>query len=247
MSFNTSRFLQLIKRDAIIYRRPILIAMACIPVIAIMIFYIQELTEESAFSHPFFLSWYNIFLFVGGIAFTSMVMWEFRTVAGRTQYLTLPASNLEKWLSRFLYTLVVYPLYIFILFYIIGSFGDVYGDKTSLGIFMFVSLKLYLVLHAFMYLAAIWFNNYSAPKVFFYGLAVFFICVIIISIFFRLIFFDAFDGFLMINQDIKIEPNEAFQSKVENVYMPILQSLFWWGLPIFLWFVSYFKMKEKEA
>ena len=247
MSFNTSRFMQLIKRDAIIYRRPILIAMACIPVIAIMIFYIQELTEESAFSHQFFLPWFNIFLFVGGVAFTSIVMWEFRTDAGRTQYLTLPASNFEKWLSRYLYSLIIYPLYIIIIFHIIGSYGDVYGDGRSLRTFMFVSLKLFLVIHAFMFLAAIWFNNYSAPKAFFYGLAVFFIVVIIISIFFRLIFFDAFDGFLMMNQEIKIEPNEAFQTEVENVYMPIIDKLFWWGLPIFLWFVSYFKMKEKEA
>jgi hypothetical protein len=221
--------------------------MACLPAIAIMIFYIQELTEETAFSHQFFISWYNIFLLIGGIAFTSIIMWEFRTVAGRTQYLILPASNFEKWLTRLIYSLIIYPLYIILLFTIIGTFGNVYEDSTSLRIFLFASMKLYLVLHAFMFLAAIWFNNYSAPKAFFYGLAVFFIAVIIISIFFRIIFQDVYNGVLLMNPDVRIEPNEAFQNQIENVYAPILENLFWFGLPVYFWVVSYFKMKEKEA
>ena len=247
MSFSTSRFIQLIKRDLIYYKKTNWIALVCIPLTVLMIFYLQELTEESAFTHNFFLSWFNIFLFGGGLVFTSMIMWEFRTAAGRAQYLTLPASNFEKLLTRFIYTLLVYPLFIFAIFFIIGVSGKVYSDTTTLWFFMSSTLKLFLVLHAALLLASVWFNNYSGPKAFLYSFALFFILVIIISFLFRIVFYDAFEGFAMFNEDIKIEPTEAFQKQVENFYAPVLEKLLWIGLPVFLWIVSYFKMKEKEA
>jgi len=247
MSFSKSRFMQLIKRDLIYYKKSNWIGLICIPITIVMIFYLQEITEEHAFSHNFWSSWYYIFLFIGGAIFTSVCMWEFKTPSGRSQYLTIPASNFEKLFSRFLYTLIIYPLFIMIIFWLIAVLGNVYEDSKTMSYFLFSPFKFYVVFHASVFLIALWFNNYSGAKAMLYSVAIFFIVVLFTSILFRIVFSEAFDGFLMFNENIRIEPNKAFQKQVENVYAPILEIIFLWGLPIFLWVVTYFKMKEKEA
>ena len=247
MNFNITRFITLARRDFIIYRKPLLYGLLLIPLSVFMISYLKGLSE-GVLDATFLLNWIAVFLFVGGIAFTSTVFWEFKSTPERAQYLTLPASNFEKLLSRWIYSLVLYPIFICLVFWIlIKANGTGFNDqnKEILGIFG----NVYILGHSIFFMFAIWFNKYVAPKSILTIWLVFFVLVLIISLLFRLVFMDVFDGFsIQFNETVKIDPkNENFPAWVEHNVCPLLKIFVWYILPIFFWVVAYFKMQEKEA
>ena len=75
MKFSISRFTALIQRDWIIYKRPILLVLAALPLLVFLICYIQG--KADSLDAPFVLNWFGIFLLLGGAIFTSTIMWEF--------------------------------------------------------------------------------------------------------------------------------------------------------------------------
>lgn len=240
------------KRDFIYYKKGLLYTIATIIVTYALILYIDFASDNRASRHSeFWLTWFGLYLILIGSALTSVIFWEFKTGAGRSQYLSLPASNIEKYISRWFYSLVGYTVLIsiiFALFYFLVPISRPTNGWGQEGKQVVKYLILgYVVAHSVMMMYAIWFNKYSAPK----GILVsnllsigfFAFCFIV----FRIVFNELFSGFFRPQHNVMLDNHDGFENMMENRILPILKFCLWVVVPIFFWIVGYFKMSEKEA
>jgi len=187
---------------------------------------------------------------VGGMILTSIIYWEFRNPAGRISYLTLPASHLEKVVSRGLYTLVIFPLAITAMFFCIFKIVELLDGPAYKDVFISELLptiiQLYLIAHAIVYMFAIWINKYVAPKTALIALVTFIGFVFLGALIFRIVFDAQFDGLEMSGQ-FRMTPKEGFQERHMEFWYPLLQNVILYGTLLLFWPVAYFKMKEKEV
>ena len=250
MEFNLTRFSNLIRRDIITYKKPALYAMASTFGFLILVYFFHRISNGSwNVAGNFWKKVYLAFVFSLGLTFTSLVFREFKTPGGRLQFLTLPASNLEKLASRWLYSLIVFPLFITFAVWIMSIFTVPEGDSMfshfdgDIGRYILLG---FVILHALMFLYAIWFNNLVAIKGTLVGLITILILAFLLVGMFWIIFNEYFDG------PFADGPNEAYmdlagQQFFMNKVQPVGEFLIKFFVAPFLWVVSYFKMKEKEA
>jgi len=247
MNFSPTRFLSLIKRDWIINKKLLALLLAAFPILVYLTCYIQNKSDH--LDSGFILNWFGIYLLLGGAVFTSTVMWEFGSSPKRLQYLTIPASHLEKYLSRWVYSLIIYPMFVAIVVYIVSKlFGITWSNEDKE--MQRLLFKIYYVGHAVILMFAIWFNRFVLPKTFLSIFAVSTVFAIIMTLIGMIVFPELVNknGFgLSMNESISIEPNEWFKNFAEHTLFPTLQFVFWWVIPPFFWVVGYFKMTEKEA
>ncbi len=259
MEFNFSRLKSLIKRDLSFQKKRITIYS-----IAIFFFcgFVMLLTGDEVYDGMIPPDAGEIvfaaLLIVGGIIFTIHIFTEYRTHAERIQYLSLPASHLEKFLSKLFLSLVFFTLItiaIFIIGYIFFGFllpPIIGGEFVSLfdlkiDIFLLIILTYYIV-HAVTLLFASLFNAFPLPKtivsmgiIWLLSFLVFFICL-------RVVLYDHFSGIFEKNLEsynYQLDPQwvEKIGTLVEN-NIPWIVCLI---VVPFLWLVTYFKIKEKEA
>lgn len=252
MEFNLTRFGNLIKRDLILYRKSILFGVLGIFGLLLMLYGFGRLSEDSnGVTGDFWKHICLAFVFIIGLIFTSIVFREFNTPGGRLQFLSLPASNFEKLASRWLYSLIIFPVFIVLSVWIVskitiirgpGLFENFGREEASYIIVGF------MILHATMLLYAVWFNKLVAVKSTIVGLVVTIITAFIMVGLFWLVFREFFEGSTfragpMQHVNMDAAGQEFFITKIE----PLGDFLLKFFVAPFLWIVSYFKMKEKEA
>ena len=251
MKFNFTRFVNLIKRDFITHKKNILYICSGIWGFlagAIAINYASN--NNPSYSNARF--WVPIMLgllLIGGLTFTAMVFKEFKTPGGRLQFLSLPASNLEKVMSRWLYSLILLPLFITGSVWLVSSFCLAEGESIwyQLGEARPYLPWLFVLLHAFTFLLALFFNKLVPVKVLLTSAAVNIISVLLVSLIFILIFREYIDFQGQVKLDESMTMSRDGQSFFEYTVFPKLKFIAYFILAPFLWIVSYFKMKEKEA
>lgn len=263
MRIQTARLGKLIKRDYLLYERPLGLGYLGMVILlgAIVIFNIAAQEQKADMLSIFW--WFNTyiaFLAVGGFLFTSIVFWEFGRPSGRIDYLMLPASNAEKLLTRFLYTAIFYPLLLTVTFavvyYIAIPIDGPRSENYSLLKALFNDLRmpgaifseiwgLLLVGYAFIFMMGVWLNKYVAAKSAIIGLLLVVAVAFMIAVIFRIVFSDLYTGMEM-TANIRIEPKEGFQESVEDrisLFIKVVSLV----MSVFFLVVSYFKMKEKEV
>lgn len=196
-------------------------------------------------------------LFVGGSLLTLLTFSEFKRDTSRLQYLGLPASNLEKMLSKWLYTLPGFLLFLTVLFFIVywffGFVVESYYDVNfvSIGQIDFRDIQhfmiAFLIAHSFFFLMAVLYNKYTIPKTILTAFGLLAVTVIILGLIFRIVFFDHWEGFYTPSpKQMDVDLSQSFKDWAENFF----SNLQYVGVGVivpFMWVISYFKMKEKEA
>jgi len=200
---------------------------------------------------------FPVIIFFGGLIFTSVIFYEFNDKTGTHHYLSLPASNFEKFLSKWLITAILFPIGASILFLIYSKIGDAiyfnYRSETGYipwkltdwwSIFF---LKIYVVYQSTYLIGAVVFQKYTFFKTSIVHWGISIASAIIGSILFRIIFADQFEGLFYINQDINMQTSDTVIDFMENKFLSILEFALWYLVPPIMWIVGFFKLKEKEA
>lgn len=251
MQFSLSRINRLIYRDWIVYKKPTLYGILLVVLSSLFIFWLPTSDKYfQTYDTGFWVGWYFPYLFVGGLLLASIIFWEFKNPAGRIQYLSLPASNFEKFLSRAIYPLILYPLLITVILTIavfisksasiFGKFDDNFWDALP-----FV-IGGYLSLASLMLVFSITFNKYVAPKaVIVYLIATLFF-VGLSYVIFRLVMHELFTGF-SINNDYVLRGNDETNFGNTETFKNLVKFVIWIVIPGFFCTVAYLKMKEKQV
>ena len=259
MEFSLSRLFKLMKKDFIIHRKFLLLAIiSMVAICALMVFLTADGAPDDGTQVPPDAGEivFGILLIICGSIITASIFREFRNPPERLKFLALPASNFEKVLSKWLYTLPFYFLLtsaIFIVGYplfgnLIESLVDVeYVPLLELRLKYFGYLSLlYFLIHSGIFLFSLFYNRFPIPKIIVTGFLTVIIGAMVLGLFLRIIFFDHFQGFfrgtdLMFSRKLSNE----FQAWMTKFFEDLPFYFAMIGVP-FIWLISYFKMKEKE-
>ena len=198
-------------------------------------------------------SLFPFILFGGGFIFTSVIYYEFNDKTGTHHYLSLPASTLEKYLSKWFITAILFPIVTVLLFWIYVKLGDrLYFSYTEQNItswfindwWSMFFVKIYFVVQSIYLVGAIAFQKYTFFKTSLTTFLSMFLFGILCLISFRIIFADFFDGIEIVEW---IETDHAAQDFVMGTMTKWAEYALWFLLPPIMWAVGFFKLKEKEA
>lgn len=201
------------------------------------------------------LTWYGILFFLVGIFQTAGVYREFKRPATLQDYLLLPASHLEKWISRWLRSLPMYLILFTTVYTLAAAIMNVAVYLTHHNWLPFfhpfdpeiMRFWLWFVpLHALFLVGAVHFNRNATLKT-------------ILILFGVLVIYGSITGgfqqllFRSVMQDEHhyfMDPEDLFGFDPET-WLPVLKK----GLKVFLfavivpflWWVSFLKLNEKEV
>jgi len=265
ITFNFNRFILLLKVELLQNKRSLLIQFAAVFGL-LTIFALMNANGEPS-DDPEFIDfhylWFPIILLIGGILFTSKSFGELDEKTGAHHYLTLPASTLEKFISKWLITSIGFATVFSISYWLYalisnglcdGIFGhapkafslfEPHHEYDGNSILIFV--KIYLAIQTSYLLGAIMFRKYVVFKTPLAALAILFASVFVFYLITRIIFWDSFNGFSLEPQDIKGVPNETLQNFFNGTFASIGWFCLFYVLPIWMLIIGFFKLKEKEA
>ena len=209
-----------------------------------LIFDVENLDAESIFGFvlPVF--------FIGGFIFTSMIFSELHSPHRGYLYLMLPASALEKLVSAWLVTSVLYVLFASCIIWLINLYfifiAEVFTTKyvELVNLFSFDILKIfgiYMVFQSIFFLGAVYFRKINFLKTILSG----FVFVVIITVYSGLLSKLLFGSASFDNKtalDIS-----SMNYTAEHVLKPLAEYLFWFALAPFFLIVSYFRLKERQV
>ena len=205
--------------------------------------------------------WYSAFLVVGGLFYTSTVFSELNDKLERASYLSLPASHLEKFTTKWILTFIGFPLLFTILYFIfswiISFITNAYYGVNVAPLSLFKSpigeyevlggLKTYLSSQAIFLLAAVAFRKYEFFKLFITMFGLFMMFGFFVLFIFRILFADFFSGMAITDGNVNLMPGENLENFIKGPLVKGFGYLVSFGLPIFFWVVGYLKLTEKEA
>ncbi len=203
--------------------------------------------------------------FVGGdFVLAAFVFNYFGSGASGSSYLTLPVSNLEKWLVAFVIVAVLYP-FIFMIFYRVMDAGFVLAYHNSLDPngafykemyeavyrFSFTSMlarqcyPMAAVCSGFMLIGSLYFNKSALIKV---ALGICILCFGMYGLnylFASMMFKNVNDAFPFQYVGILVGKQTGSVDLPKKVHDPIWYFLNF-GLPVILWGVAFIRLGEKE-
>jgi len=253
--FNPTRFTQLLQKELLSGQKRLLIIMG--GTFGLMILFACFLIYTGGDYLNFNIAFFPFVLFIGGAVFTSLIFYEFNDKIGTHHYLSLPASTLEKFSSKWFISAILFPIVVVMLFWSYSKIGDAYYnyiyDKvvstwTLNDWWSWFFIKLYLAGQTIYLLGAVAFQKYTYFKTSLAGFLAFVLFVVICVAGYRIIFAEYFESFWMLRNDINYGPNEsarAFLSggsfrRMGDIALYIL-------LPATMLIAGFFRLKEKEA
>jgi len=255
LQFNFNRFWHLIKNDVVTNYRTLLTAAGAALGILLFINFISMLsTREPAVS----LVFYPLILFIGGYLITSLSFSDLHHPQRSYVYLTLPASNLEKFLSKLVLTTVGYvlgTLILYFLFSVLMSIVNLIIFQQSHPLFnpfdriIWITIGVYLITQSIFLLGAVYYKKHAFIKTNLF----LFLLQLTVSIFIvflvKIVFWNYIQGWSFSPEDI-ILSSPAVEQQLENFFWGFAQFMkfiFYWVLAPVLWLISYFRLKETEA
>ena len=189
---------------------------------------------------------YAFTMLAGGFILSSLAFHDLNSSLRRYNYLTLPVSAFEKFLSMwlltsigwiFLYT-VIYTIYTFFA-NTIGQllFHDIaFETFNPFGPFAFRFMKFYFILQGIFLAGAAHFKGYPFPKTLL-----------------ALVLFSAFIGLItylimkdMFDFECNSESNPLIGMPVYSLWL-VAEWLFWWLFAPLCWVITYLGLKEQEV
>ena len=163
LELSLSRLYQLIKLDIVINKKTILTTAAAFFVIVALL--PMHITSS--------ISVYLFLLYIGGFMVTNQIFNEMHDPRKAFHYLTLPCSNLERFLSKWLLTTIIFAGVLVIIFYLFSSMSVLANQlffKNSVLIFdiantgLWISIGKYIILQSLFLLGAAYFKKSSTTK-----------------------------------------------------------------------------------
>lgn len=161
LSFN--RLYQLIKIDIITNKKNILVTSAAfIVILALLPFHVSGSADA-----------YSWILYIGGFMITNQALNEMHDHRKAFSYLTLPCSNFERFLSKFLLTTIIFAIALLAVFYFFSVLSVVTNglffhrdvavfDLASMG--LWIDIGKYIILQSIFLLGAAYFQKHSVTK-----------------------------------------------------------------------------------
>ncbi len=250
MTFNINRFLHQLKWDGLQNYR--FLYVGYLVVFGLMLFF----PSNSPFggSHRL-LFWFTLTL--GGLIYTSKMFDEMNMPQSQQFYLTTPSSHLEKFVSKLSLSTVIFAVVTTVVFTIaswiatsvfemrvghsLSSFNPFDGGNIDV-------IKSYLVLQSIFLLGAIAFRRNSFMKTVgtLFGLG------FILSTFWTVFGVGTFSEYINIGRDVSFNFSGMKQlpgtiGESMETYGNVMTWLFWLALAPVMWFITYFKLTEKEV
>jgi hypothetical protein len=192
---------------------------------------------------------YAASMMIGGFILSSLAFMDLSSSLRRSNYLTLPASTFEKFLSMWLLTSVgwvmLYTLVFWLYTVIVNPiaallFGPItFQPFEPFGEYSMTVIQYYFVLQGIFLVAAAHFKGYVFAKTIFV-LVLFTLIIGIIS------YFLMRDSFL-VDHECTAGHCEILDSIEVHTGWQIVKFLFWWTLAPLCWIVTYLGLKEKEV
>ena len=113
--FSSPRFLRLIQNDVLRVARPVIFGTLALLGLTVLI-YLANFETGRTSDPPLYNVLFSIYLLGGGLVFTSLAFQDMHHPLERYQYLMLPCTNVERFLSRYLLTGPLLLIYIVVAF-----------------------------------------------------------------------------------------------------------------------------------
>ncbi len=253
--FSLSRFIQLIRRHYVLNYKGLLIGYGAFAV-ALAIIGALSSFARSEFNIQVFAVLFYVFLFVAGYILSSSVFSELHSPEKSIHFLTLPASDFEKWFSGWLNTSIIYLIFSLVVFYVSYFLSALLaliwfevpfeGYNIFSGDFFQMSL-LYLITQSVFFFGAVYFKRFNFLKT----ILALFVLLIIYSVYQTLISAVAFREIFMIlihegrvNDTVMVPGLEEY---MENTVLPLIKGVFYFVIPVFFLSLSYIRLKEREV
>lgn len=237
MEFSIQRVIQLIKRDILINSKVFSLLIIFLSLIGPLIMFMS--TEEYCNSK------HNIDIIdvllisvicISGIILSASIFTEFRSASSRSHYLNLPASHLEKWLSKWLICVPIHlciSTLIFIISYMImGSIIHNVWPECTFAKLSFINfpelsnlIKQYFIIQSLCFLLGVIYNKYAVIKSLSTAALLIFLFSMAVVFFVR--------TFLANDPDAQLKVNLTIFN-ISFVFTPAF------------WLASYYKLKEKQ-
>ena len=170
--FDGSRFRRLFCNDLLQQWKKIWIATLAVVGLG-LVAYLTNLNPPNVAKPELYAVLFPIVLLVGGLIFTSTIFADLHHPLQRFQYLTLPCSNLERFLSRYLLSAPLYYLYVLVVYavfdWVAALTAHALTGRSAAAFAPFEPRILlftldYFGLHALMFGGAIYFRSHALIK-----------------------------------------------------------------------------------
>jgi len=253
-TFDWKRLIHLIKNEIVGSYRSLLVTTGAVAGILLVI-YLLEMTGHNP--GDFLQVWYFMILFVGGFVVSSKI---FSPIHDRRQnyiYLTLPASNAEKFVSKLLLSSIGWMIgatVCYVLFSIVAMAVSQLIWEDSMGIFSpfqadyLTGIAAYLVLQSIFVFGSVYFKKNALAKtvgsMFLLGLSL----ALLSGLFARIIF----AKFIPWNGNWNIDFENCFYQFADietffKVFAEVMKYSFWILLAPYFWILSLIRLKETEV
>ena len=245
--FNISRFLLLLKMELYRSRKGILITIVVTFDLLILGFFMDSAFgyQKISNSHPVA---YTVALLAGGFILSSLAFHDLGSTLKRHNYLMLPASALEKFLSMWILTCVCWIVAFTLLFAIyatgVNSLGRLFfSDKTYVAFDLFgkiplTAIKYYVVTQGIFLAGAVHFRGYVLPKTL--------LSVLLLGMICGIIFYFTMSDLFRTHVEFIDQYSKMTGTPLYNLWV-ILKWLFWWVLAPLCWVITFTGLKEQEV
>lgn len=244
--FNPTRFWLLLKTEFIRSRNGILITLLISFGLQFFVGFILSCIVENLEMYEHYEN-FGFNLIVVGFILSSLAFKDLNNTLKRYQYLTLPASALEKFLSMWFLTSIawivvftgIYSLYaVLVNLFGSGIFTNIeFQSFSPLNEQALDSIKYYFVLQGILLVGATHFKGYVFPKTI--------LALLIFAAVCGILFYFSMHQFFSV-EECTADDNPLIGTTAHQFWM-FAQGLFWWALAPLCWVISYFGIKEKEV
>lgn len=244
--FNIKRFAISLRNDLILNKKNLLYLFGALIFVISVIFFALRI-DKSSRPNDFHTVIFAFSYVIIGWFMTAHMFLEFSNKSRAISYMSTPNSHFEKFLSKFLFSTVLYTIsYIGFYKFISYSFDQTFTLHEYTG-WDFTGLKYFIMLYIFgqsiFMIGATTFNKQALLKTLF-SLSIIFV------VGFLALYILGTNGYLRVSP--RFDEYTIYLKKWNSEYKEIIfYKLFVktviYGIPLVLWFISYLKIKEKEV
>lgn len=253
--FEPSRFMHLLRRDIATHYKSLLVGMGAVAsLFTFLLVFIPAFMDEPK---PFInieihTGGYLFSLFLGGLWFSSGIWSDVNTTQQRQYFLTLPASDLEKYLSKWFLTgpvfMVVFTFVYWVFSFLVNAFaagypGIEYWPMTFFdNVFIRQLAPYYLLVQPLFLAGGIWFGRFAFIKTTLIAIILEILFIAFVSWLGAILFADLGE---VVEQEINIQINN-----LDQVGLGILNTMNWLLSlisAIFFIVLGYIRLKERGA
>lgn len=253
-NFNLKRFFLLLRNDLLRNYRTLLIAAGAVAAIYFISTIPAIFFSPGSTTQDFHIGFYPMFLFIGGFLLSGAAFSEIHQAQKNVAYFMLPASTIEKYVSKLLLTSLGYTAASVAFYYLLSLLSagiaaiftgwsfpvfNPFAHKVLTGV------AVYLVTQSLFLFGGLYFKKHPSMKILFAQLGIAVALTIFFLLVLRIVYHDFFHGMHFFNNYI-FNDVVAFERLVRTL-STIIKYLFWIGFAPYFWILGYLRLREAEV